>query len=87
MHEVTFDFPFVAACISMICAVILLVVTRRAEWRKRISIILLCSGLLVFGVSRLVGLKGEDAALMIGVWVGFNVSALVVAVLLGRRAA
>lgn len=80
MHAPTFDLLFVAACISIIATLILLLATRRAEWGKRISIILLCSGFLVMGVSRIVGLKGENAALMIGAWLGFTVSALVVQV-------
>jgi hypothetical protein len=84
VNTVTLDLLSVAALVSIIGAVILLIATRRAE--QRIAIILLCSGLLVSGVSRLVGLKGTDATLMLGASLGFTVSALVVAALWRRRA-
>jgi hypothetical protein len=78
MDTVTFNLPFVAACISIIGAIILVVVTRRAEWWRRISMILLCCGFVASGVSTLIGLKGTDSALMHGATLGFTVSAVLV---------
>lgn len=81
MHTVTFNFPFVAACILIIIAVILVVATRRADWWRRTSMILLCCGFVVSGVSTLIGLKGADSAMMHGTTLGFTVSAVLVVVL------
>jgi hypothetical protein len=75
VHPMTFDLPLVANCLSVICTVFLFLATRRAE--QRLAIILLCSGFLVGSVSRLIGLRGTDAAIMFGVSLGFTVSALV----------
>jgi hypothetical protein len=84
VNTIAFDVLSVAACISIIAAVILLIATPRAE--QRIAIILLCSGFLVSGVSRLIGLTGTNATLMLGASLGFTLSALVVAVLRRRHA-
>jgi hypothetical protein len=85
MHKMTFDLHTVDACISIIGAVFLIIVTRGAE--KRIAIILLCSGFVASSISQLVGLEGTDAALMFGASLGFTASALLVVVLWRRRAA
>jgi hypothetical protein len=83
MNKMTLDPLSAAACIVIIGAIILLIATRKAE--QRIAIILLCSGFLVSGISRLVGLNGTDAALMFGASLGFTASALLVAALWRRR--
>jgi hypothetical protein len=81
MHTVTLNFPFVAACISIVGAIILVVATRRADWWRRTSMILLCCGFVVSGVSTLIGLRGTDSAMMHGATLGFTVSAVLVVVL------
>jgi len=80
MHISAFTFPFTAACISVILAIILVVATRRAEWWRRVSILLLSCGFIASGLSTLIGLKGTDAALMHGASLGLTVGAFLVVV-------
>jgi hypothetical protein len=77
----------VASCVSIVASIIVLVLTwvaNSARWR-RIPIILVCLGALVLGVAHLLGIQGEDAKIILGVYFGFSMSALVVAVMSPRR--
>jgi hypothetical protein len=87
MHT-TVTFPLIASCISIISMAIVLTitwVTRSSRPRQRISITLLSIGVIGFCAARLLGVQGANASMVLGAYLGFSVSALVVALMLPRR--
>jgi len=89
MHTIL-NFPWVASSISMAAMIVVLAITwlmRSSGPRQRIPITLVGTGVIAFCTARLLGVEGANAEVVLGAYLGFSVSGLVVALMLPRRPA
>jgi hypothetical protein len=84
----TFSFPVVASCVSVIAVIVTLVITwisGSVRLSQRLALTLMCIGVLVIGVARILGVHGVNGDRIIDIYLGLSVSALVVAIMSRRR--
>jgi hypothetical protein len=87
MHKII-DFPLLMSGVAVVLSAILLSITwftNSTRPNQRVSMTLLYIGMLAMGAGRLVGVKGSNADVVLGVNFGFSASALLVALLSSRR--